>query len=214
MRAVEVDDTLSPLNLKCQRMTEKMQISEQKRTEECKAANQKKIEEQLAAMALAQKSAQLQQSKVEERLVAMVSEQNASQLRQQMTLTDEVKRSAPGKPDYSNLKFFSCRKIGHSAKICKLPKKSMPTVADRKYYHRHQQEHFRRNCLMLASKSGDGADLVQQSTLARKLSTPKTREVYIELVIAGRTCSFCWILEVTLRYFLILLFTDCLSINV
>ena len=115
MRAMKVDVTRSPLNLKYQRMIEKMQISEQKRTEEIKAANQKKIEKQLAAMALTQKSAQLQQSKVEERLAAMVSEQNAAQLRQQMTLTDEVKRSAPAKPDYSNLKFFSCRKIGHSA---------------------------------------------------------------------------------------------------
>ena len=55
MRAVEVDVTRSPLNLKCQRMLEKMQMSEQKRTEESKAANQKKIEKQLAAMALAQK---------------------------------------------------------------------------------------------------------------------------------------------------------------
>ena len=55
MRAGEVDVTQSPLNLKYQRMLEKMQMSEQKRTEESKAANQKKIEKQLAAMALAQK---------------------------------------------------------------------------------------------------------------------------------------------------------------
>ena len=151
MRAVEVDVTRSPLNLKYQRMIEKMQMSEQKRTEESKAANQKKVEEKLAAMALAQKSAQLQQLKVEKRLVAMVSEQNAVQLWQQMTLTDEVKRSAPAKPDYSNLKFFSCRMIGHSANICKLPKKSMPTVADRNCFHCHQKKHFRRNFPMLTS---------------------------------------------------------------
>ena len=82
-------------------------------------------------MALAQTSGQMQQSKVEERLAAIVSEQNAAQLRQQTTLSDEVKMSATAKPDYSDLKCFNCGKMGHSAKICKLPNKPMPTVADR-----------------------------------------------------------------------------------
>ena len=95
-------------------MIEEMQMRAQKRIEESQAANQKKIEGQLAAMALAQKAAELQQSKVEERLAAMVSEQNAAQLRHQTTLSDEVKRSAPAKPDYSNLKCINCGKMGHS----------------------------------------------------------------------------------------------------
>ena len=154
-RAVEVDASRSALNHEYQRMTEEMQMSAQKRIEETQAANQKKIEEQLTAIALAQKSAQWQQSKVEERLTAMASEQNAAQLRYQTTLSDEVMRSAPSKPEYSNLKCFNCGNIGHSAKICKLSNKLMPIVADRNCFHCHQPGHFRRNYPMLASKSAN-----------------------------------------------------------
>ena len=93
-RAVEIDVSRSALNHKYQRMNDEVQMSAQKRIEESQAANMKKIEEQLAAMALTQKSAQMQQSKVEECLAAMVSEQNAAQLRQQTTLSDEVKMSS------------------------------------------------------------------------------------------------------------------------
>ena len=65
-RAVEVDVSRSALNEEYQRMIEEMQMGAQKRMKESQASNQTKIEEQLAAMALAQKSAQLQQSKIEE----------------------------------------------------------------------------------------------------------------------------------------------------
>ena len=150
-------------------------MSAQKRIEERLAAKQKKIEVQLAAIALAQKLAQLQQSNVEERLAAMVSEQNAAQSRQQMTFSDEVKTSDPANLDYSNLKCFICGKIGHSAKICKLRNKPMPTVVDRSCFHSHQPENFRRNCPMLASKSGDGADPHPSINTCNKIEYTKTR---------------------------------------
>ena len=126
----------SALNQIYQRMIKEMQKSTQKRIKENHAANQKKFEEHLSAMALAQKTAQLQQTKVEERLAAMASEQNATQLRQQTSPVNDVKMSAPVKPNYSNLKCFNCGKMGHSAKICKQPK-PIPTVADRNCFHCH-----------------------------------------------------------------------------
>ena len=73
-RAVEINVSRSALNQEYQRMIEEMQMSTQKRIEKSQAAIQRKIEEQLSAIALAQKSAQLQQTKVEERLAAIVSE--------------------------------------------------------------------------------------------------------------------------------------------
>ena len=178
-RAMKVDVSRSALNKEYQRMIEEKQLSAQKRIEESQAANQKKIEGQLTAMALAQKLAQLQQSKVEERLAAMISEQNAAQLRHQTTLSDEVKRFAPAKPDYSNLKCFNCRKMGHSAKIYKLPNKPTPTVADGNCFHCHQRGHFRRNCPMLASKSGDGADPRPSTNICKKIEYTKTGVAYI-----------------------------------
>ena len=42
---------------------------------------------------------------------------------------------------------------------------------------------------MLASKSGDGADSRPSTNACNKIEYTKTREAYIELVIAGRTCS-------------------------
>ena len=96
-RAMKVDVSQSALNQKYQRMIEEMQMITQKRMEECQAANQKKIEEQLSAMALIQKSAQLQQTKIDERLAAIASEQNAAQLRQQTSLLNDVKNVSPGK---------------------------------------------------------------------------------------------------------------------
>ena len=214
MRAMDVDVSRSALNQEYQRMIEEMQISTQKRIEESKAEHQKKIEEQLAAMALAQKSVQLQHSKVEERLAAIVSEQHPAQSRQQMTFSDEVKTSAPAKPDYSNLKYFNCGKMDHSAKICKLPQKPMPTVPDRNCFHCHQTGHFRQNYPMLASKSGDGADTRSSTNTCKKIEYTKTRDAYIELVIAGRMCSCLLDTGSDVRCFLILLFADCLSINV
>ena len=139
-------------------------------------------------MAVAHKTAQLQQTKIEERLAAMASEQKATQLRQQTSLLNDVKMSAPVKPDYSNLKSFICGKMGHSAKICKQPK-PIPTVADRNCFHCHQPGHFRRNCSMIASKSIDGANHPPSTNAFKKIEYTKKGESYIELVIAGRTCS-------------------------
>ena len=87
-------------------MIEEMQMSTQKRIKENQVVNKKKIEEQLVAMVLTQKTAQLQQTKIEERLAAMALEQNTTQSRQQTSLSDDVKMSAPVRPDYSNLKCF------------------------------------------------------------------------------------------------------------
>ena len=42
---------------------------------------------------------------------------------------------------------------------------------------------------MLVSKSGDGADPPQSTNTCKKIEYTKTREAYIELVIAGRKCS-------------------------
>ena len=106
----------------------------------------------------------------------MASEQNATQLRQQSSLLNDVKMLAPAKPDYSNLKCFNFGKMGHSAKICKQPKEPIQTVADMNCFHCHQPDHFRRNSPMIASKSGDAC---------KKIEYAKTREAYIELVIAG-----------------------------
>ena len=167
-------------------MIEEMQMITQKQVEENQAANQKKIEEHLSAISFAQKTAQLHQTKMEERLAAMASEQNATQLRQQTSLLNDVKMLAPVKPDYSNLMCFNCGKIDHSAKQ---PKKPIPTVAERNCIHCHQPGHFRRNCPMIASISGDEAEPRSSTNACKKLEYTKTREAYIELVIAGRTCS-------------------------
>ena len=136
-RAMEVDVSRSALNQEYQRMIEEMQMSTQKRIEENQAANQKKIDEQLSAMALAQKTAQLQPTKFEVRLTAMASKQNATQLRQQTSLLNDVRMLAPVKPYYSNLKRFNCGTMGHSAKTCKQPKKPIPNIADRNCFHCH-----------------------------------------------------------------------------
>ena len=153
-------------------------MSTQKRIEENQAANQKKIEKQLSAMALAQKTAQLQQTKIEAQLAVMAWEQNATQLRQQTSLLNDIKMSAPVKPEYSNLKFFNCEKMGYSAKIYKQPK-PIPIVADRNCFHCHQLGHFRRNCPMIASKSVDGADPRPSTNACKKIEYTKTREAYI-----------------------------------
>ena len=42
---------------------------------------------------------------------------------------------------------------------------------------------------MLVLKSGDGADPRPSTNICKKIEYTKTREAYIELVIAGRTCS-------------------------
>ena len=65
---------------------------------------------------------------------------------------------------------------------------------------------------MIASKSGYGVDCRPSANACKKIEYTKIREAYIELVIAGRMCSCLLVLEVTLRYFLML--ADCLSINV
>ena len=165
-------------------MIEEMQISTQKRIEENQAANQKEIKEQLSAMDLAQKTAQLQHTKIETNwlpwLWNKMRRSYCCRRRFQITsrLSDQVK------PDYSNLKCFNCEKMGHSIEICKQPK-PMPTVADRNCFHCHQQGHFRRNCPMIASKSGDGADTRPSTNACKEIEYTETREAYIELVIAG-----------------------------
>ena len=166
------------MNQEYQRMIEEMQMSTQK-------WNQKKIEEQLASLALEQKSAQLQQEKFEKQLTAMALEQNAALLRQQTTLLDKVKT----KPDYSNLKCFNCEKMCHSAKVCRQAKRPMTPAGDRNCFHCHQPGHFWRNCQIIVSKSSDGADHRPATNACKKVEYIKTREAYIELVKAGRTCS-------------------------
>ena len=78
--------------------------------------------------------------------------------------------------------------MGHSGKISTQPK-PMSTVVDRNCFHCHQPVHFRRNYPMIASKSGDGADRRPLTNACKKIECTKTRESYIELVIAGRTRS-------------------------
>ena len=79
-RAVEVSTSRAALNQEYKRLIDELQISTQKRIEESQAANQKRTEEQLLAMALEQKSTQLQQQKnFEDRLAAMASGQNTAQ---------------------------------------------------------------------------------------------------------------------------------------
>ena len=139
-------------------------------------------------MALVQKTAQLQQTKIDDQLAVMASEQKATQSRQQTSILNDVQMSASLKPDYSNLRCFNYGKMGHSAKIYKQPK-PMPTVADRNCFHCHQSGHFRRNCPMIALKSGDGADPRPSTNSCKKIEYTKTREAYIDLVIVGRTRS-------------------------
>ena len=96
---------------------------------------------------------------------------------------------APVKPDYSNVKFFNSGKKGDSAKICKQPKQADADRRGQKLFPLLPTGAFRRNCPMHASKSGDGADPRPSTSGCKKIEYTKTRKAYIELVIAGRTCS-------------------------
>ena len=65
----------------------------------------------------------------------------------------------------------------------------MPTVADRNCFHCHQPGRFRRSCPMIASKSADVTYPPLSTNACKTIEYTKTKEAYIELIIADRTCS-------------------------
>ena len=161
-------------------MIEEPHISTKKRIEESQAAYQKRIEERLVAMASEQKSAQLQQLKnFEERLATIVSVKNSAQMKQQTMPLDGTMKFKPAKPDYVNFKCFNCGKMGHSAVICRQPKKPALSAADKSCFNGHQPGHFKRDCPMIMANSVNGMEPLLSANACKKVEYTKTREAYI-----------------------------------